>query len=247
MLATTFLHNTFKNSIFLLCFLIKNKFPLYKVGDKNFHTPGASFCSKQNNNNSNKYFHHSHNRIFCRWPERGKTFSHRKNDFIWESRTIFCYVEKNKYFSHLHYHFFSTFSPDYLLLQLVAQLIALPSSVSMTLTLLRCVDLRFNILCAVELLDSIWHTYIYIYFFCRRNFLVVFCFCDNGFFRYEIFFCFKCFTRTFFSSWVLFTIVVIVLPSHYENKVRSWSSLFTDLCSVWLCEGFVVNVLVFKC
>lgn len=66
MLATTFLHNTFKNSTFLLCFLIKNKFPLYKEGDKNFHTPGASFCSKQNNNNSNKYYHHSHNRIFCR-------------------------------------------------------------------------------------------------------------------------------------------------------------------------------------
>ena len=37
------------------------------------------------------------------------------------------------------------------------------------------------------------------------------------------------------------------LSYHYENKVRSWSSLFTDLCSVWLCEGFVVNVLVFKC
>ena len=111
MLATSFLHNTFKNSMFFTLFFDKNKFPLYKEGDKNFHTLGASFCSKQNNNNSNKYYHHSHNRIFCRWPERGKTFSHRKNDFIWESRTIFCYVEKNKYFSHLHYNFFPLFPP----------------------------------------------------------------------------------------------------------------------------------------
>lgn len=107
--------------------------------------------------------HHSHNRIFCRWPERGKTFSHRKNDFVWESRTIFLLCRKEQILFSLTLQFFSTFSPDYLLLQLVAQLIALPSSVSMTLTLLRCVDLRFNILCAVELLDSIWHTYIYIY------------------------------------------------------------------------------------
>ena len=67
----------------------------------------------------------------------------------------FLLCRKEQVLFSLTLQFFSTFSPDYLLLQLVAQLIALPSSVSMTLTLLRCVDLRFNILCAVELLDSI--------------------------------------------------------------------------------------------
>ena len=55
----------------------------------------------------------------------------------------------------------------------------------------------------------------------------------------------------FYSHFLLFLSSVhkcsLVLPSRYENKVRSWSSLFTDLCSEWLCEGFVVNVLVFKC
>lgn len=176
----------------------------------------------------------------------GKNIFTQKERFLTEKTEHFllCRKEEQILFS-LTLQFFSTFSRDYLLLQPVALPIALPSSVSMPLTLLRCVDLRFNILCAVELLDSISDIYIYIYFFCRRifgRFFVILAFSGLNFcYIYN-------FTRTFFSSSVLFTNVVVVLPSHYDNKVRSSSSLFTDLCSQdQTSEGFVVNVLVFKC
>lgn len=95
---------------FLLCFLIK-RIPLNKEGNKSCHTPDASFCSRQNNNSNNCY-HHSHNKIFFRWPERGKTFSHKKRTFFClRKQNSFWYVERNKCFSHLQYNFFPLFSP----------------------------------------------------------------------------------------------------------------------------------------
>lgn len=92
--------------------------------------------------------------------QRGEKHFHTERKILTEKAEHFllCRKEEQILFS-LTLQFFSTFSRDYLLLQPVALPIALPSSVSMPLTLLRCVDLRFNILCAVELLESISDIY----------------------------------------------------------------------------------------
>lgn len=78
----------------------------------------------------------------------------------------------------------------------------------------------------------------YIYTFSVVEFLVLFCvwywlFSDMNFFVFHFL------TRTFFSSSVLFTKVVVVVPSHYDIKVCSSASLFTDLCSQWLNKWMV--------
>lgn len=190
MLVTTFsFTKILYKAYFLLCFLIKIT-PLNKEGNKSFHTPDASFCIGQNNNSNNCY-HHSHNKIFCRWPERGKTFSHtkKKKIFCLRKQNNFWYVERNKWFSHLQYNFFHFFSP-WLSVATAGRSTDRTTKLSeyATNTSSLCVDLRFNILCAVELLESIWNMYT----FSVVEFLVLFCvwywlFSDMNFFVFSFF------------------------------------------------------------
>ena len=117
--------------------------------------------------------------IFCRWPERGKTFSHTKRKiFIWETKHfLLCRKEEQILFSltlQFFFHFFPWLS--------VATAGRSTDRSEYATTLFHCVEFRFNILCAVELIESI----LTIFFFVTV-FLVDIYFCDTGFFKYDFF------------------------------------------------------------
>ena len=110
MLATTFLHNTFQNSIFLLCFLMKINSLCTKRETKTFTHPVPLFVVNKTTTTTATSIIITATTEYFAGDQRGEKHFHTERMILSEkAEQFFCYVEKNKYFSHLHYNFFPLF------------------------------------------------------------------------------------------------------------------------------------------
>lgn len=91
-------------------FFDNSKFPLFKGGDKTLTHPVPLFVVNKTTTATSIII--TATAEYFAGDQRGEKHFHTERMILSEkSEQFFCYVEKNKYFYHLHYNFFFHFFP----------------------------------------------------------------------------------------------------------------------------------------